>query len=217
MGLFKECRRSQGIARARPVAFWMALSLAAALAPRATAATVAINVGVFSFDVLIPGGPQAPGLDQFTVDNLTGPNSLPSDFPLADEIAFRNPVVTLGAQTFHLPDIGAGSVQPPDLTFLDSAQFSTAEFQGTIVGTQFKLADGSFLDLTSNVVSGTILPSQSANLAAGVDSVLLTVTGTISMNSAPEPPNWALLLVTGLIVVLVGVFRNWPQKRVDSL
>lgn len=42
-----------------------------------------ISVGVLSFDQLIPAGGGSPGVNGFTISNLSGLFALPPDFPVA--------------------------------------------------------------------------------------------------------------------------------------
>ena len=188
----------------------------AGLTCQASAAPVAINLGVFTFDVLIPGTAQSPGLDQFTINNFTGLNNLVPDFPIADSVTFQNISVNFGSGAIAISDVGPGSVQPSALTFLDTNQFTSATFQATLSGSQFLLADGTTLILSSNVVSGVILPSQGSDLNAGVDFALLTVNGTIV--SIPEPFSWGLALAAfvflfgSMSVSLVRAFKKYGRS-----
>src|SRR5690348_8520035 len=72
-------------------------------------------LGFFSFDQLNPGA-----TNNFTVNNLTGPFSLPSDFPVTTAVTFKNVTMTLTddhnvSQTISIADIGPGQTIDPAL------------------------------------------------------------------------------------------------------
>jgi hypothetical protein len=91
------------------------------------------NVGVLSFDVVNPGATNA-----FTVYNLTGPFSLPPDFPISDSLNFTGISLSLtqsGITTpYSLSDLGPGSEQ---LLALSTDSFTQATFQATLSQTVF--------------------------------------------------------------------------------
>ena len=69
------------------------------LSPAAAFATL-VNLGVLSFDVLIPGDVGSPGTNVFDAANLTGDPSvggfaLPPDFPVYTAVTFKNSILTL--------------------------------------------------------------------------------------------------------------------------
>src|ERR1700738_3975513 len=99
------------------------------MALTAVASAAPISLGVVSFDVLIPGGPGAPGVNAFTVSNLTGDPSasgfaLPPDFPAITPLTLRGASLMLngasGFQTISLGDLGPGQFSPLSLHFADT-------------------------------------------------------------------------------------------------
>jgi hypothetical protein len=150
-----------------------------------------LNVGVLSFDVLIPGA-----IDVFTVSDSTQAFALPPDFPVSSALSFSNPTLTLTESgtpgSISLGDIGPGFSQQPQQLVLDSASFSEADFTAQISQTLFALADGTSFQASSNTLTATLLPSSGPFLTPGVDSVLLTVSGSVVVTPVPEPSSWLL-------------------------
>jgi hypothetical protein len=176
------------------------------VAPNVRADT--INLGVFSFDVLNPGGPGSPGVNSFSIDNFTGPTfGLPPDFPAIDELTFLgvNVVINLtgGPDVVPLGDLGPGLYSPASasLEFLDSDQVSSASLDATLGPSQFALADGNIFELSSQQLSATLLPSSGNTLSAGVDFVLITASGTEVAATVPEP-DYAPCFLTAAFVFL---------------
>jgi hypothetical protein len=164
------------------------LGLLLVLMGSAAARADSLNVGVLSFDVLIPGA-----IDVFTVNNSTQAFALPPDFPISSALTFSNPTFTLTESgtpgSMSLGDIGPGFSQQ---LVLDSASFSEADFTAQLSQTLFTLADGTSFQASSNTLTATLLPSSGPFLTAGVDSVLLTVSGSVVATPVPEPASWLL-------------------------
>lgn len=64
-----------------------ALSVASLLMP-VVGLCETVNVGLISFDVLIPADINVPGVSVFTISNFTGGFALPADFPVVDSLIF---------------------------------------------------------------------------------------------------------------------------------
>ena len=54
----------------------------------------AIALGVLSFDQLIPSAGGSPGINGFTISNLSGPFALPPDLPVITSLTFNSAVLT---------------------------------------------------------------------------------------------------------------------------
>lgn len=192
-----------------------ALLLGTVLAGLAPAATIDVNLGAFSFDVLNPASGQFVGQNQFTIYNLTGVDNLAPDFPVVTDVSFQNPTANVGAGPIQIGSIdsSAGGIQPPSLEFLSTDTFTSATFDATVSTTNIQLADGTLVQLSSNQVSGMILPSQGNNLTAGVDFALLTVTGTVVETTVPEPSTSG----AGIIALLLLTAAVRPRKAATAL
>jgi hypothetical protein len=164
----------------------------------ASGAPLSFNVGVFSFDVLNPGTAGTPGQNQFVVNNFTGSNALPPDFPVVNALTLKNVSIDLGSGLISLPDVGPGSVEPVPLTFLDTMPFASAMFHANIDASQLSLADGTTVQLTSNLITAVIAPSQGVDLSPGIDFALITVDGTVV--SSPEPSSVVFVLMSFLLL-----------------
>jgi hypothetical protein len=170
-----------------------------------------INLGLISFDVLIPGSPNG-GVNVFNISNFTGdPGSggfaLPPDFPVYTFLTFINGSLTLpgGPPVIPLGDIGPGSlIPPPNLQFPDTTSFSSAVFTATLGQLNLLLSDGSTFISVSSTFQVTLLPSSGPTLAAGTDFAVISVTGQIS-SPIPEPSTF---LVGGVLAVLILRYRN---------
>jgi hypothetical protein len=138
-------------------------------------AAFAVPLGLISFDTLIPG---PDGVNAFNVGNLTGPNGLPPDFPVADSLTLLNATLNVtrtdgSTQLFVLGDVGPGSIDPVSLNLLfpDSDTFASALFEATLSDVDFLLSDGSTFHAASSAIS-TLLSG--APLAPG-DFALIDV------------------------------------------
>jgi hypothetical protein len=192
------------------------LLLGAVLAGFTPAATIDVNLGVFSFDVLNLSSGQFVGQNQFTIYNFTGANNLAPDFSVVTDILFQNPTVNAGTGPIHLDNIDSsgGGIQPSSLTFLSTDNFTSATFDATVSTTNVQLADGTSLQLSSNHVSGLILPSQGNSLTAGVDFALLIETGTVVETTVPEPSTSG----AGFAALLLLIAAGWvsTNRRLTS-
>ena len=156
-----------------------------------------INLGVISFDTVIPGDPQTPGVNAFNVTNLTGTFALPPDFPVVDPITFINSTANLLGTTISIGDITPGSASLTALTFPDTQLFPFFTLVGSLSQTSFILADGTTFTATSNSVMASLRPSIGSTLTPGVDFAVITV------SDIPEPATTALssAVVFGLVLL----------------
>jgi hypothetical protein len=161
-----------------------------AIAPAGT-----INLGLLSFDNLIPAG-DSPGVNVFDLGNFTGPAwSLPPDFPVITELAFQNSMFDLvgSAGSLHilLGDIGPGLLNAPSsLQFPDTATFTVATFSATLSNPFLQLADGSAFTAATGTISATLVPSLGDTLLPGDFAILSASDATAS----PEPGTSALII-----------------------
>jgi hypothetical protein len=181
------------------------LGLLLVLMGSAAARADSLNVGVLSFDVLIPGA-----IDAFTVNNSTEVFKLPPDFPVLSALIFSSPTLTLTESgtpsPMSLADIGPGPFQQ---FVLDSATFSEADFSAQLSQTLFALADGTSFQASSNTLTATLLPSSGSFLTPGVDQVLLTVSGSVVATPVPEPSSWLLFAgAAPWFILFRGVIRR---------
>ncbi len=171
-----------------------------------------LNIGLISFDVLIPGDINTPGVNVFNISNFTGdPGSggfaLPPDFPAFDSLIFLSASLTLtgGASPLVIPlgDLGPGAFSPTDpLQFADTSLFTGAIFTATLSQTSFLLFGGSTFVAASSTITAELLPSSAPSLVAGTDLAVVTVSDA----NVPEPST-ALLLVSTLAILIAS--RAW--------
>jgi hypothetical protein len=178
-----------------------------------------VDVGVLSFNALNPGSGGSPGVNDFEIDNLTGPIfSLPPDFPLIDSVTFGGLQLSLtgseGMQTVTVGDTGPGFNTPSSLQFLDSTTFSEVVLQATLSQTSFTLSDGTMFLADSNSLVATLNPSAGPSLIPGVDFVLLSVSGSVT-SAVPEPYGASFMFIIAFIPILwtkrLGIWRASPR------
>ncbi len=168
-------------------------SVICGLALFSAAVAGAVPVGLLSFDVFVEGTTNA-----FDIGNLTGSFGAPPVFPVSDALTFvgshLNLVLGDGTALAPIPlgDIGPGFLAPPPaLEFPGTTEFSSATFTATLSQTTFLLSDGSTFLAASPLLSATLLPSSSAFLVAGLDSLALDVAGQGA--AVPEPASLLLI------------------------
>lgn len=170
------------------------------------ACAATLNLGLVSFDVLIPGSPGSPGVNVFQIVNFTGdPSSggfaLPPDFPVFTSLTFTGGTLTMvsGGTPLVVPmgDVPPGPISPTsDLEFPETTLFSSAVFSASLSQASFLLQDGLSFVADSATISAALLPSAGSWLTAGSDLALITVEGRIS--DVPEPAA-AAVFCAGLI------------------
>ena len=179
-----------------------------------------ITIGVFSFNNLNPGAAGSPGINDFEIDNFTGPMfGLPPDFPIADSLTLSTLQISLfssgggSPEVFSLGDLMPGSYTPTTLQFLDTTQFTEATLQATLSQSVFDLSDGTTFFADSGTINSSIFPSSGSVLQPGLDFTILSVSG--HFNSIPEPRYSALfraILIVGLLA-----FRLKHSKPISDL
>lgn len=193
-----------------------AATLAALLFSVAACHAGELSIGYLSLDILISGAPGSPGVNTFTVGNLTGDplnggNDLPPTFPVLTPLTFKNSTLVLWSgdtsQTIDLGDIGPGFFNPLSLEFADTVLFSSAVFSATLDNTTLQLDGGGAVTLASPSVSASLFPSDGPTLAPGVDLVLLNVSFEAPA-AVPEPASWTLLVIPLLFL--------WPCRSIAS-
>lgn len=160
-----------------------------------------INLGVFSFDELIPSG-ESPGINQFIVSNLSGDPllggyALPPDFPVATFLPFSNVQVTLYGfpdATVSLGTVDSGFHLDSALQFPSSVQFEAARFQAELP-LWFQLVDGTIVRPLKPILDFRLDPFQDGFLIPGVDSVVLAVE-VEPLTTVPEPASWHCVLLS---------------------
>jgi len=167
----------------------------------------AISIGYLSLDILISAAPGSPGVNTFTVANLTGDplsggNDLPPTFPVLTPLTFKNSSLVLwsggSSQTISLGDIGPGFFSPFSLEFADTVLFSSADFTAILETTNLQLDGGGGYMASSDAISAVLLPSSGNSLVAGTDFTLIQV--------VPEPESFRLILPVFVL------FLVWPRR-----
>lgn len=158
-----------------------------------------IPVGYLSFDLLIPADQGNPGVNAFTIANLTGDPgtggfALPPDFPVLTELTFLNASLTLfgtGAPSvIPLGIVGPGFFSPASLQFADMEQFTSARFTATLSPTNLQLDGGGSFNASSSV-SATLSPAFGDFLSPGLDIALIEA-NEAGLADVPEPSAYTL-------------------------
>lgn len=174
----------------------VALSLALLFGPAMPARAATINVGLLSFDEIFAAEGDAPGVNAFTLWNLTGDWALPEDFPVLSDVVFTN--ATLSVAGAPLGDIAPGVF---DFQFTTLEQFSSATFSAQLASLVLTLADGTVWDAVSAQITATMLPATGSFLETGQFAVLTVDAVQQSTPPPPEPvpePQTWMLLATGV-------------------
>jgi hypothetical protein len=177
-----------------------------------------IDLGVFSFDSFIPGGPSSPGINAFNIANFTGAFDLPPSFPVIDNLTFQSATLTLfqsgqAPQIFTLGDIGPGFLLDafgnPVVQIPDTEVFTSAELTATLSATTFALSGGGSFAASSAAIDTLLSPSSGSALSPGVDFALIQASsGPVP---TPEPTSIVFLLTT--LLASAGIVRGVRSSR----
>jgi hypothetical protein len=108
-----------------------------------------VPIGLLSFELVIPGTSGSPGVNGFTVANLTGDPAfngfaLPPDFPVLSDVTFLSSTLTLTTgsipHVYNLGEIGPGFFSSSPIQFADTTLFSSAIFSAALSPTHFDLS-----------------------------------------------------------------------------
>jgi len=196
------------------------------LSSSAVALCDTVNIGIISFDMLIPASGGSPGVNVFNITNFTGDPlaggfALPPDFSIFTSLGLLGATLTLDSGS-PLPIISLGAIDPGQFTspaslqFSDSTAFTSAIFAATLSQTNFLLADGTTFLADASSILATMVPSGSS-LAAGSDFAIISVTGTSVTgpdNGIPEPASGVLMLsAIGLLFAISKNLRRASARR----
>ena len=172
------------------------------LAAPARASTITLNLGSLTFDGFITGGSNA-----FAVENFTGTNFVPDDFPVADAILFKQLTLTLddgsGLQIINLANLGPGNTStltgnpPVALQFATTTTFVSAVLDGQFTASTYVLGgtQSGFLFTPGST-------SFSVSLIAAPGDVLVSDAKVISVDGDLQPAPTAVVPEPGTLVLL---------------
>ena len=208
--------------RSSRATFWLPFVLLLT-PPAATSASV--NVGLISFDTLIPGDINTPGVNvfnffNFTGDPMSGGFALPPDFPVLSSLTFLNSSLTLQnggpPLIILLGDLGPGALSPTDpVQFPDTSLFSSAIFSATLSQTNFLLSGGGSFVAGSATITAQLLPSTGPSLVAGGDLAVVSVVSVPDGSSVPEPSTWGLLVIA--LAMMIGLRKRHLRRMLPAL
>jgi hypothetical protein len=172
----------------------------------------AINLGFISFDGFIPASSGSPGVNEFSINDLTGDPALggfalPPDFNVLTFVTFKNAQLALdepsGSMVIALGDLGPGTTIRDLIS--GSTDLLSATFSATLNETTLSLSGGGIFTAGSPLIEAVISPSSAQLLAAGDFSL-------IAVSSVPEPASGPILLVGTLAVIL----RRNRKQRIEA-
>ena len=181
------------------------------VATQISAIAATVSSGFLAFDTLIPGVPGSPGINVFTINNLTGDPgaggfALPPDFPVVTSVTFKNArlavVSSSGTENIVLGDLMTGLHGPTALQFSGAQQFSQATFTAEIDPLTWDLSGGGTFAPISNAIVATLRPSSGGFLTAGTDFVVFNHS---DVSAIPEPATFGL--------PLLALSAGWLLKR----
>ena len=184
----------------------LGLGLLLLAAPEARPGTV-INLGILSFDILIPPAGGSPGVNVFDIFNFTGDPSLsgyalPPDFPVLTFVTLQNVSILFNStgSPVTLPDIAPGQLDSASAPqFSGDVLFTSALFTATLSDTTFQL-DGGGTFIADPTITATLLPSSGPDLIAGTDLVVLQATEAPS-SGVPEPSSGSLIALSIIVAI----------------
>jgi hypothetical protein len=205
-----------------------------------------VNLGTISFDNLLLPDTNGFDIFNFTGSANNLPPDFPVGDNLtfvASSLILTgtqpdplNPGLTIAFDTtVKLGDIGPGPLQdafgfpPSGLQFPDPLSFSQAEFKGTLSSPTFSLANGGMLANGNPYPDGSIFTADSSsidilfspssgntNLIPGIDSAVISVSGTVSAQAVPEPASGSFLLLV-LLSIGGGVYKRRKKRSIDPV
>jgi hypothetical protein len=176
--------------------------------PASQAATY--NLGILSYDLLIPGDGTLPGVAAFNIANLTfdpaaGGYALPPDFPVYSPIVFQQAslkIVTATASVMvELGDLPPGFFTAPELEFPDDSELLAAEFAATLSPATFSTSGSPAVVATSKDLRATLTARNRQMLIPGSDLVLIRTQARPMDGEVPEPVP-SLLVASGVAFLL---------------
>lgn len=189
----------------------MKLILATLLLCVCPAAAGVINIGMIAFDQMIPAG-LTPGLNAISIALFADTFFLPPDFPVTSPVLLQAVSIQLSfdggaTSTVSLGDLGPGVYTPSDLQFSDTTIFTSATLTASLAPATVTIDAGQVLLVTNASVIGSLLPSASPFLSAGVDFAVLTVE-VVDSAAIPEPMTWSLCVLAGLLGIRPAFART---------
>lgn len=170
-------------------------------------------LGFISYDVLVPGAPEAPGVNIFNISNFTGDPllagfGLPPDFDVFTFLTFRNSTLSIdGGPPVALGDISPGSFSSPLLEFPDTATFSSAAFSALLSSTLLARSDGTTFEVSTDLITVLLSPTSGSSLVAGMEFSLIQVSEAVP-SEIPEPSTARLWLIAVGFVSLARAVAN---------
>ena len=179
--------------------------------------TAIVNLGSIAYNTLIPGSIGFPGVTHFAIDNLTGPNALPSAFPVTTAATFLNAQLSLlfaggATQTVLLGDIGPGAFTSPLLAFVDTTLISSAVLSATLSPAVLTLSGGASFLPASTQLSVPLLPAYGPYLVQDLDAALIQA----PESEIPEPSTLGLCALGALALVAFQLRSRWSALRRTS-
>jgi PEP-CTERM motif len=182
--------------RAIPRCLRFGVCIALAILCSVMARAASVNLGIVSYDVLIPGSTNSPGVEVFDFSNFTGAFDLPPDFPVATSLNFDSMSLMLtgpgGTQVISLGNLPPGPLaNTSSVQFPSTDVFWSATLAFTLSSTDLTLYNGTTFQASSSAQT-LLLPSSGASLVAGTDFAVISVASP-SVASTPEPNAFALV------------------------
>jgi len=194
--------------RALSRARWLSL-FAVTLFAAAPAQPATFNVGLLSWDILVPEQSPQLGVNVFNIQNLTGTASLPPDFPVSTSLVFNNLTLTIvtpsGSSDILLGSlVPGGSLSNPALQFASNILINSAALSGTFTPLIFAVTGLGSHTAASAAFLYVLNPETGSTLQAGIDLGVLTVDAD-PVSVIPEPATLTLLFS--------GALAGWLRHR----